>query len=144
MPPLRRRGPARSLSVFEPSSCCRCEICPANRPKEAARRRKAFDEGMGRIAEDSSSRRFAYPRNRKPSAAAALNLKAEQEKRLSEAVATGEAEERARQNAVSFGTIADTYRRISGKDWKRARLATHLAIRISFGFLKARIRRSGG
>jgi hypothetical protein len=42
---------------------------------------------------------------------------------LAEAVAKAEAEERARQNAVSFGTVVDAYRahlRKEGKDWARA------------------------
>src|SRR5688500_2752345 len=117
-----RRGRLDLYPWIEHPAFCRCEICPANRQKEAARSGKTLEEVWAAPLRIRLRRDSPFPRNRKLSSAAALNLKAEEEKRLAEAVAKAEAEERARQNAVSFGKVADAYRahlRNEGKDWKR-------------------------
>lgn len=118
-----RRGRLDLYPWIEHPAFCRCEICPTNRRKEAARCAKTLEEVWAAPLRLRLRRDSPYPTNRKLSAAAALNLKAEEEKRLAEAVAKAEAEERARQNAVSFGTVVDAYRahlRKEGKDWSRA------------------------
>ena len=118
-----RRGRLDLYPWIEHPAFCRCEICPTNRRKEAARCGKTLEEVWAAPLRLRLRRDSPYPTNRKLSAAAALNLKAEEEKRLAEAVAKAEAEDRARQNAVSFGAVVDAYRahlRKEGKDWSRA------------------------
>jgi hypothetical protein len=117
-----RRGRLDLYPWIEHPAFCRCEICPPNRQREANRSGKLLEEVWAAPLRIRLRRDSPFPSNRKLSSAAALNLKAEEEKRLAEAVAKAEAEERARQNAVGFGVVADAYRahlRKEGKDWKR-------------------------
>lgn len=103
---------------------CVCSICPKNREREAAKSLRPIEEIWASPLDIRVRRDSPYPTNRKQSAAAAIVLKADEEKRLAEAVAKADAERRARQNAVSFGAVADAYRRYliaKGKEYDTAK-----------------------
>src|SRR4051794_35971558 len=90
---------------------CVCVLCPTHRPRAAEKSGKSIDEVWSAPLDIRIRRDSPYPTNRKLSAAAALLLKADEEKRLAEAVANADAERRARQTAVSFGHVVAAYRR---------------------------------
>ena len=96
---------------------------PGERQREAERSGLSVADVWASPLRIRLRRESPYPTNRKLSSAAALLLKADEEKRLAGAVAEAEAEEVARQNAVNFGRVADAYRsylRKEGKDWVRS------------------------
>jgi len=89
---------------------CVCAICPKHRERVAEKRGVGVEQVWTEPFDIRIRRDSPYPNNRKQSAAAAILLKAEEERRLVEAVAKAEAQRRAKQNAVSFGTVCDAYR----------------------------------
>lgn len=90
---------------------CVCALCPTHRTRAAEKSGKSIAETWSAPLDIRIRRDSPYPTNRKLSAAAALLLKADEEKRLAEAVAKADAERRARQTAVSFGHVVAAYRR---------------------------------
>jgi hypothetical protein len=117
--------------VTHPAFCV-CGLCVTHRPRAAAKSGKSIDEVWSTPLDVRIRRDSPYPNNRKLSAAAALLLKAEEEKRLTEALATADAQRRARQNAVSFGHVVDAYRRYLNANGKAYRGALALTENIEW------------
>lgn len=103
---------------------CVCDLCPGHRQKEAEKSGRPIADVWAAPLDIRVRRVSPYPTNRKLSAGAALMFKAEEERRLADAVAIADAARRARQTAVSFGTVADAYRRYlttNGKEYDTAK-----------------------
>jgi integrase len=103
---------------------CVCAICPKNREREAAKSGRPIGDVWAEPLDIRVRRDSPYPANRKQSAGAAIVLKKEEERTLAEAVAKADAERRARQNAVSFGAVAEAYRHYlisNGKEYDTAK-----------------------
>lgn len=89
---------------------CVCDVCPKFREREAAKSGKPIADVWAEPLPIRIRRVSPFPDSRKASAAAVHVLKAEEEARLSEELDKADAQSRARQTAVSFGTVADAYR----------------------------------
>ena len=98
---------------------CVCPICPLHRKRAAQKSGRPIEQVWAAPLDIRIRRDSPHPTNRKLSSAAAIVLKADEERRLVEAVAKADAEQRARQNAVPFGRVADAYREYLIKNNKR-------------------------
>lgn len=105
-----RKGHFEIVPWINHPAFCVCDVCPKFREREAARTGKPLADVWGAPLPIRIRRVSPFPDNRKASAAAVLALKAEEEKRLLDALEQADAEKRARRNAVSFGMVADAYR----------------------------------
>lgn len=103
---------------------CVCEICPLHRKRAAEKSGRPIEDVWAAPLDIRIRRDSPHPSNRKLSSAAAIVLKADEEKRLAAAVAKADDERRARQNAVPFGRVVDAYRHYlitKEKDYVHAR-----------------------
>jgi len=103
---------------------CVCAMCPVHRVRAAEKNGRSVEELWSESIVIRARRRSPSPESRVESAAAALNFKRDEEARLVQAVAAAEQAGRARANAISFGKVADAYRRYlidEGKRYDRAR-----------------------
>jgi integrase len=103
---------------------CVCAICPGHRQKAAEKSGRQIEQVWAEPFDIRARRLSPHPSNRRLSAAAALVLRTDEEKKLSEAVQKAEAERRARQTAVPFGQVLECYRAYlinGGHDYEHAR-----------------------
>jgi integrase len=98
---------------------CVCAVCPKHRQRAAGESGRPVDEIWSLPLVIRTRRASPSPTSRVESAHAALQIKQEEEARLAADVKAAEEERRARQNARSFGDIADAYRRYLISERKR-------------------------
>ena len=119
-----KKGRFELAPQIEHPPFCVCKRCPLYREKEAEKTGDPITLVWARSITFRFRKVSPYPNDRKQSAAAALRLKTDEEKRLRDAVAVADAERRARQLAVSFGAAVDAYRDYQvreGKEIERSR-----------------------
>lgn len=98
---------------------CVCKLCPRYRKQAAEESGQSISEIWTFPLVIRTRRASPSPTSRVESAAAALRIKAQEEQRLLEAVKEADSQHRAKQNARSFGDIADAYRRYQQSEGKR-------------------------
>ena len=103
---------------------CVCTLCPANRKRAAEKSGRPIEEVWAEPLDIRVRRDSPFPRNRKLSALAALQLKESEETRLREAVEKDAEARRAELSIVRFGAVVDAYRKYftsTGKDLQKER-----------------------
>jgi integrase len=119
-----RKGHFELVPWIEHPAFCVCDVCPKFREREATNTGKPLADIWAAPIQIRIRRVSPYPSNRKASAGAVLILKAEEEKRLADLLATADAQRRARRNAIRFGKVVDAYRAhliAAGKEYDTAK-----------------------
>ena len=89
---------------------CGCSICPANRKRAAERSGRPIEDVWAEPLDIRMRRDSPFPRNRKLSKLAAIQLKESEETKLREAVQKDAAARQAELSIVRFGAVVDAYR----------------------------------
>jgi integrase len=114
-----RRGNYQLQPPITHPPFCVCRVCPEHRKRSAAENGRTLSEEWALPVVIRTRRASPYPNKRVESATAAANLIVQEEARLIAAVKAAEDAKRAKQNAKSFGDIADAYRRYLQSEGKR-------------------------
>jgi integrase len=103
---------------------CTCDQCPAYRAKRAARTGRPIDDVQAEPIDIRIKRHSPYPRNKKLSKLAALQVKEAEEKKLKAGVVRAKAAEVKEASIVRFLAVTSNYRRYlidNNKDYDHAK-----------------------